>query len=261
MKRTIGILALLVLLIFAGNLITRLHTATSSVAQSEAQSLTVIGTEKTPASPIFESPLPTPSPTVPVIAPTAIASPEPTAPPVPRPTELPISPLPSATATPALGEWREFTDPEAGYTINFPANAHISAGKSPGEVYQAVLVTFRLENMDRFKYEGMALRVQPNVERLPIEQVVENLYKGMSGGWLPRDIELTSQIEETIIAGLPAFQTDVLPDSTSVHVFIPYHDRVYIFALVHALTSSTSDPRAEKLFYEILDSFKLLDGS
>ncbi|HRJ43186.1 MAG TPA: hypothetical protein PL105_14980 [Caldilineaceae bacterium] len=186
-------------------------------------------------------------------------APVPSASPTPPPTELPVSPLPSPTVTPAPGEWREFVDLEAGYSINFPADAVISAGKSKGEAYQAVLVAFRLEEMDKFQYEGMSLWVQPNKEKPTVKQVIENLYGGMSGGRLPEDMELTSQIEEIVVAGLPAFQTDILPDSTSVYVFIPYHERVYIFALVHALTSNASDPRAEKLFYEILDSFKVLE--
>lgn len=260
MKRAVGILALLVLLTFAGILITRLRATPSPVTQSGAQALAVMTAEKTPASPFFESPLPTPSPTALALAPTATAAPEPTASPVPLPTEPPVSPLPSPTATPAPGEWREFTDPEAGYSINFPANAAISAGKSKGEKYQGVLVTFRLENLDRFKYEGMALRVQPNTEGMPVEQIIENLYKDMTGIEFPDDIASTSPIEQTTIAGLPAFQTDIMPDSTSVYIFIPYHDKVYIFALVHALTSNTSDHQAVELFYEILDSFKLLEA-
>jgi len=231
----------------------------SSVTQSGAQALAVMTAEKTPASPFFESPLPTPSPTVVVVVPTAAISPVPTSSPVLPPTGLPISPLPSATATPAPGEWREFTDPEAGYTINFPTNAPISAGKSPGEVYQAVLVTFRLENVDKYHYQGMSLRVWPSKEKLSIDEVVKELFKDMTLKDLPENIDLNSQMEVTVIATLPAFQTDVLPGSTSVHVLIPHKDKVYIFALVHELAGIASDPQAVKLFYEILDSFRVLE--
>lgn len=261
MKRAIGILSLLILVAVSGILISQLRTASPFAGQTGTQAFLVVTVENTPFSPQFESPLPTPVSTPPDPAPTATSSPTPTSSPAPTPSETPISPLPSVTATPAPGEWRQFSDPEAGYTINFPANASVSAGKSKGEAYQEVIVTFKLENVDRYKYQGMSLRVQPNTEGLPIEQIVEQLYKGMSGGWLPEDLELTSQIEETVIAGLPAFQTDVLPDSTSVYLFIPHHDKVYIFALAHELAGIASDPQAETLFYQILDSFRILDGS
>lgn len=251
MKRTVGAISLLVLLTLAAIF----------VARTPSQPPTGTASEQTAVSSRFESPLPTPSPTTLAPAPTATAAPEPTASPVAESTELPISPLPSATATPAPGEWREFTDPEAGYSINFPASAAISAGKSKGEIYQAVLVTFRLENQDKFQYEGMSIRVEPNTEGLSGEQVIGNLYRDMTGQQLPENIAATSPIEQTTIAGLSAFQTDIMPDSTSIHIAIPHENKVYIFALVHALTSNTSDPRAIELFYEILDSFKLLDGS
>jgi len=259
MKRTIGIFALLVLLTFAAILITRLQTTTSSVTQSGAQSLAVTGTEKTPASPIFESPLPTPSPTVVVVSPTATAAPEPTASPAPPPTELPISPLPSPTVTPAPGEWREFTDPEAGYSISYPANAVFSAGPVIGEEFQQLLITFQLENVHRFHYAAMSLLVRSNKTNRSINEIIQYLYKDMSGGYFPENIDLNSRVEEKTIAGRTVFQTDVMPDSTSVHVLIPYKDKVYIFALVHELTATTSDPRAVELFYNILDSFKILN--
>lgn len=249
MKRTVGALSLLVLLTLAAIF----------VARTPSQPPTGTASEQTAVSSRFESPLPTPSPTTLAPAPTATAAPEPTASPVAKPTEPPISPLPSATATPAPGEWREFTDPEAGYTINFPANAPISAGKSPGEVYQAVLVTFRLENVDKYHYQGMSLRVWPNKERLSIDEIVKELFKNMTLKDLPENIDLNSQVEETVIATLPAFQTDVLPGSTSVHVLIPHKDKVYVFALVHELAGIESDPQAVELFYGILDSFKVLE--
>ncbi|RLT42024.1 MAG: hypothetical protein DWI57_06155 [Chloroflexi bacterium] len=88
---------------------------------------------------------------------------------------------------------------------------------------------------------------------------MKELFKDMTLKDLPVNIDLNSQMEETVIATLPAFQTDVLPGSTSVHVLIPHNDKVYVFALVHELAGIDSDPQAVKLFYEILDSFKLLE--
>jgi len=247
-----------VLLTFVGILITRLQTAPSSGTQSGMQALSVVTTEKTPASPIFESPLPTPSPTALAVAPTATASPIPISSPVPPPTELPISPLPSVTATPAPGEWRQFTDPEAGYTISYPANSIFSAGPIIGEKFQQLLITFQLDNVQKYHYAAMSLLIRSNKNNRSIDEVAKDIYKDMSGGYFPQNIDLDSKIEEKTIAGLSALQTDIIPDSTSVHVLIPHKDKVYIFALVHELTTNTSDPRAVELFYNILDSFRML---
>lgn len=206
--------------------------------------------EPRPASSLFQSPIETPTqPPYP-----APRTPTPQVPITPYPSPAP-SPTPTATATPIVlpNGWYLYTDPQAGYSFSYPPNAHLSVSQDVDSSYKTVNIAFELPRT--YGYQGLVIRVEDNPQKLPIDGFLAQLYvKRMHK---PPPDNLPSLIEPTIVAGLPAFKTSVLPDVSEFHIFLLHGTKVYEFAPVHDAAVTTMDPKALALFHRILATFTL----
>jgi len=202
------------------------------------------------ASSLFQSPIETPTqPPYP-----APQTPTPQVPITPYPSPAP-SPTPTATATPIVlpNGWYLYTDPQAGYSFSYPPNAHLSVSQDVDSPYKTVNIAFELPGT--YGYQGLVIRVEDNPQRLPFDGFLAQLY--VKRIHKPPPDNLPSLIEPTIIAGLPAFKTSVLPDVSEFHIFLLHGTKVYEFAPVHDAAVTTMDPKALALFHRILATFTL----
>lgn len=152
-------------------------------------------------------------------------------------------------------DWLTFTDPEAGYSIQYPANfiRNASTGKSKGKMYRITTIMFRSPaiHMD----QEMSIEVEPNPDNLPIDAVIKIIYE--RGNTSVLDIKAADALEQMTIAGKTAYKTTILPGSTDFHILLPYNKKVYIFALVHDLGPVESSPEAKAFFFQMLDTFQI----
>jgi hypothetical protein len=166
------------------------------------------------------------------------------------------SPGPAVTVvvTPAMLDngWYQYTDPEIGYSFNYPAETRVKIGKSRFGNHSARL-QFKLP--DVVGHQGMVIRVEGNPNDLPIEQMLAQLYERSAQELAPE--ELLSQVEVITVAGLPGIKTSILPTNTEFSILFLHNNRVYTLAPVHGPSANAVDPKALTLFYEIVETFKV----
>jgi len=168
-----------------------------------------------------------------------------------------VSPSHAISASQAITHsgWLTFTDPEAGYSIRYPASFHVNAGtgKSKGEMYRITTIMFRSPAIPT--YQEMSIQVEPNPDDLGIEAMIEKIYENLNGK--PLEIKAADALEQMTVAGMTAYKTAILPGSTDFHVLLLYNKKVYHFALVHDLGPMESPPEAKAIFFQILETFKI----
>lgn len=166
------------------------------------------------------------------------------------------SPGPAVTVvvTPAVLDtgWYQYTDPELGYSFNYPPETRVKIGKSRFGNHSARL-QFKLPGV--VGYQGMVIRVEGNPNDLPIEQMLAQLYERSAQELAPE--ELLSQVEVITVAGLPGIKTSILPTNTEFSILFLYNNRVYTLAPVHGPSANAVDPKALSLFYEVLETFEV----
>ncbi len=152
--------------------------------------------------------------------------------------------------------WLTFTDAEAGYSIQYPANFHVSSSRSKGETYNTTSIIFLIPNVK--EYQEMHIRVEPNPQNLGIEAIVEEIYQRINGRSL--NVKSANALEQITVAKVTAYKTSILPGSTDFHILLPYNKKVYNFALVHDLGGLESVPEAKAIFFQMLHTFKSKDN-
>ena len=153
----------------------------------------------------------------------------------------------AALPTLAAG-WVAFTEPGLGYTLQYPEDVMLTSGVSPAGVHTTRL-QFRIPGVDG--YQGMLIRAEPNPEGKGLEEVVQKLYDDYLLGEPP--VDLLAQATQNI-AGLTAAQIGAGGDFSLV---VPIKDYVYIIAPVHDMATTSIDPQALALFYQILATLKV----
>lgn len=153
-------------------------------------------------------------------------------------------------------DWLTFTDPEAGYSIQYPANFVVHSGKNKGDKYNITIVTFVLPNVNM--YQALSIQVEPNPQKSSVDTIIEQIYQRLNKKTL--ELKASDTLEQMSISGMTAYKTEVLPGSTDFHVLLPYGNRVYHFALVHGLGPIESAPEAKMIFFQILETFKIMNS-
>lgn len=92
----------------------------------------------------------------------------------------------------------------------------------------------------------MVIRILSNPDQQPVERLVAKVYE--SAMINPPD-DLSSQIIQITVSGLPAYETTIPSTNTELTILLPNGDKVYVFALVHGPTVNAVDPEALDLFY------------
>jgi len=164
--------------------------------------------------------------------------------------------LAACTAAPAVtspvadaaGGWLTFADPAAPFTLRYPQDAHLTAGKSKQGIYTARL-QFRLPEAEG--YQGMLIRVEPNETGQGIETILGDLYRRYMEGEPPES--LLEDAQEMLVSGQAGVRVGGLggtPDDFTI--VVPHGKQVFIVAPVHGMTGAGLDPRALDLFNQIL---------
>lgn len=168
----------------------------------------------------------------------------------------PVQPVPQATvgaidtALPAIAaRWTTYTDAALGYSLSFPDDAEFSSGTAKNGIYTA-RIQFRIPGVDG--YQGMVLRAEPNPQHAEIEALVQDIYRRGFPGEQPPAISSTTR--PVTVAALPAIQIGEGGDFTLV---VPYADYVYVIAPVHGLATTSIDPQALALFYQVLATLEI----
>jgi len=146
-------------------------------------------------------------------------------------------------------DWLTFTDLEAGYSIQYPANFIVRSNRSKGEVYHKTDITFLALGVKG--YHAMTIAIDPNPQNLPLEMLYEELYKNSL------ETKASNTLAQVTVAEMVAYQTSMLPGSTDFHILLPHQDKIFHFALVHDLGPMESDPKAKTVFFQILDTFRI----
>ncbi|MFN8494404.1 MAG: hypothetical protein U0350_42785 [Caldilineaceae bacterium] len=152
-------------------------------------------------------------------------------------------------------DWLTFTDPEAGYMIQYPHNFIIHTGKNKGDKYNITIITFFLPNVNM--YQAMSIQIEPNPTNSSIDTVIQQIYQKVNKK--PLELKASDTLAQMTIAGMVAYKTDLLPGSTDFHILLPSDSKVYHFALVHGLGPIESAPEAKTIFFQILETFKIVN--
>ncbi len=207
--------------------------------------------EVTPGG-MLESPLPTPTQriaTATVVE--AKLTPKPTK--TPYPTTTPTKAKPSAT--PASGEWLTYHDEKAGYSIDYPADAHVSdKGGYIHDPYHITDINFHMEGAAG--YQGIAIQIQDIEEETPIEEIVNALHADVSLG-RQASMEVLDSITDFTVKEYEAYKAIIPALNTEFTILILAHEKLYVLAPVHGPVKTHSDPRTVELFYKMLETLKV----
>ena len=176
-------------------------------------------------------------------------------PPLPTSFSLPTSsPAPTATATPIVLDngWYLYTDKEAGYSLSYPPDVHLHTSKEGGLDYKTVHIQFAIPNAG---YQGMTINVLDNAQKLPIENIVQDVYTRMGEEQPTKNIQ--SSMESIMIGKISAIKSDFQPSIVEFTIYIPYGNKVLYAAPVTRMGLTAFDPKAAELFEEILATLTL----
>jgi hypothetical protein len=155
-----------------------------------------------------------------------------------------------ATTAPTLtAGWQVFNDPEAGYTLSYPPDVHISTGKSKAGVY-TTRIQFHVPGVEG--YQGMLVRVEPNPAGAGVEQTVAALYERLMGQAATG--ETIKALKGLAVDGLAGVR---MGEGGDFAVVVPYGDRVYVIAPVHDMATTSLDPQALALFSQVLSTLRI----
>ncbi|GEM_PF-6758508 len=162
------------------------------------------------------------------------------------------SPTSEETRIVLTNGWNTYTDTKAGYSFDYPQDAHLSVSHDADSIYNTINIAFELPMTHG--YQGMVIRVEDNPEELSIDRLLVRLYMKRSHKTPPS--HLAQFIDPITVSGMPAFRTCILPDVSEFHVFILHGAKVYDFAPVHD-AAANMDAKALSLFYQVLSTFTL----
>ncbi len=160
----------------------------------------------------------------------------------------PYKPQPSPTPEILENGWFRFTDPDAGYSIDYPSNSSLSVSNDIALEYKHVTIIF--PTLNGSDYHTMQIIVYANSERLPFKRIVEDkVYQGKS----PKkgdDIPLTP----IKVSGFDAVKMVMSPFDPAV--FISAKSKIYFISLPYDMLSG-NPPTAEaiEVFNQILNTF------
>jgi hypothetical protein len=165
-------------------------------------------------------------------------------------------PVPEATVVAVItalpttaAHWTTYTDAALGYSLSFPDDVEFSSGTARNGVYTARL-QFQIPGVDG--YQGMVLRVEPNPQNAGVETLVQEIYQRSLAGEQPP--AASPNTKPVTVAALPAVQVGEVGDFSLV---LPYADHVYIIAPVHDFATTSIDPQALALFYQVLATLEI----
>jgi hypothetical protein len=173
-----------------------------------------------------------------------------------RPFSKPASQAASALssgATPIVLEsgWRLYEDPDAGFSIGYPADAHISSSMDAGSKYKTVNIAF-IHVGTSGGYQGMVINVLDNPAGLSIEGVVDKIYADDPAK--PAMAAIKSSLTSFKTANISGFKTNIRPTNTEIQILVPFKNGTLFLAPVHGPAATAVDPEALSLFYKILDT-------
>jgi len=171
-------------------------------------------------------------------------------------------PQPQPSPTPEILEngWYRFTDPEAGYSFDYPPQAvYISYGKDKGEKYNHVFIDF----VEMKGSQSMILVIQPNPKKLSVEEFLTEWYSKKTKKTSQPSFSKEEMGEFFSVDGEQAIRTELIaqesPSSYSFHVIFVNGDKVFITGLAYSVMKATAvTPEAEELFTQILNTFTFI---
>jgi hypothetical protein len=144
--------------------------------------------------------------------------------------------------------WYQYSDRKAGYSFKYPPNAFLHAYKNAASDHKTVMLQF---DPPKFVgYQGMVVDVRSNPKRLPIEEVIAEIYRPQK----PSLSDIRSSLKQLRVAGYPAVETVLKSTNLELSVLLPCNDKVYLISPSTRLGGKV-DPKALKLFYRILKTF------
>ena len=176
--------------------------------------------DESPDEPVVQSTR-APYPDEPLNSPAALN--DPAAEPTPGDdTPSPAATAPAGTPVPVPGDWKEYTDPELGFTVDYPSDliAKDLTGPAPGTGWTQRVVEFRAAE-DRSR--AFAIAVYSNAQALTAGEWLQEY-----SGCLPETVHQGSVAGQTAV-----FCTSVPKDIPEMAVAFAYQGRIfYITALI-----------------------------
>jgi hypothetical protein len=167
-----------------------------------------------------------------------------------KPTILPTQ-IPSPTPVKLDNGWYLYEDKDAGFSISYPPNSHISTSINLNDKYKTVNIAF-IQVGTSGGYQGMVIGVLNDQSGLSIEKVVEKIYG--DSPIKPSTDAIKSSLAYIKVGNTTGIKTFIPPTITEVSILIPHRNDVLFFAPVHGLAADSVDPEVLKLFYKILDT-------
>ena len=145
--------------------------------------------------------------------------------------------------------WYQFTERQAGYTINYPQNAYLTVSRDVALEYPQILITLNLPE----DFQNIQIIVYSNPEKLSLKEIVlQNVYQEEL---LESEINKLA-LEPIKIAGLDAMKLEKTPFLPGI--FISANSKVYFISLpMKMLMGDPPSPESVDLFCEVINTFSL----
>ena len=149
--------------------------------------------------------------------------------------------------------WYLYEDPEAGFSFSYPPDVFFQTSQEGGLGFRTARIQFpRVKGQG---YQGMVVDVLSNETHRPIEQVIKEIY---TTPILNLSVEsIKASVEKITVADHPAYLTTYQPFMFELCIFVPYEDKILFIVPVHDNLDIAGSPEALKLFWEIVNTFKI----
>lgn len=199
------------------------------------------------------------------IAPTNTSTPGPTPTPSKTPTPRPtITPTPIPSECKLVGQWENYTDSVAGYSLKYPAEAQLLESPSMNQTHRSVSIFLKPScyNVSCGGQNRVIVSLLYSPEQLPIREFVEQKFHLQSNPPLNNSLQNYQETSLFVtIANVQALRIEAGITPAQPDIFIPHGQKViHIYVMEDAMLPPYGPPcgKTLELLDEILASITLL---
>lgn len=158
---------------------------------------------------------------------------------------------PSASATAPAG-WLVYSDPQAGFSFRYPADAHLEVDSNPLHPFAFIRVAFADPAQG-----SLIVDVRENTAKQLPEAFAARVYAEVSGGTPPP--ELFSAKELAAVGSKQASRYAIPPTLTDFMLYLPLNDKMLVIYPGSATEGVSGQAQSSQVFNQVLGTFQFTD--
>ncbi len=168
----------------------------------------------------------------------------------------PVSPAGSPPSTTAAGGvpagWQTYTDPQAGFSFRYPADAHLEVDSNELHPFAFIRVTFADSAQG-----SLVVDVRENNAKALPEAFAAQAYAETSGETPAPGL---FSAKEVVTVGSKAASRYVIPPTlTDFMLYLPLSDKMLVIYPASDAETVTGQPQSGELFNQVLSTFQFTD--